>query len=119
MTGAGPRRARPRRPRAGGGFDLEAAMTRARMAQWEDNLRRFEGAARTETPDGFDDLEALDELDDLEDLENPDALRNMAERLGLPSPVGADGQIDPAALAALAERAQDMLQGGPAANRGG
>ncbi len=102
-----------------GGFDLEAAMTRARMAQWEDNLRRFEGAARTGAPDGFDDLEALDELDDLEDLENPDALRNMAERLGLPSPVGADGQIDPAALAALAERAQDMLQGGPAANRGG
>ncbi len=102
-------------------FDERAAETRARMAHWEESLRRFEGAAgaggrnepdEQDEPDDLEDLAAFGELDD------PEALRDMAARLGLPSPIGADGQIDPAALAALAERAQDMLLGGPGAANG-
>ena len=105
-------------------FDERAAQTRARMAHWEESLRRFEGAAGGGADD-LDDLNDLNDGDDLEDLaafgelDDPEALRAMAARLGLPSPIGADGQIDPAALAALAERAQDMLLGGPAANGAG
>ncbi len=95
-------------------FDERAAQTRARMAHWEESLRRLEGA----TGRREDDFEDLDDLDDLDELADPAALRDMAARLGLPSPVGADGQIDPAALAALAERAQDMLLGGPGATNG-
>ena len=94
-------------------FDGTAAQTRARMAHWEENLRQLEGATGGgEDPHDLDDLESLD---DLEALQDPAALRAMAERLGLPSPVDADGHIDPDALAALAERAQDLLPGGPGA----
>ncbi len=99
-------------------FDERAAETRARMAHWEESLRRFEGAAgaggrnepdEQDEPDDLEDLAAFGELDD------PEALRDMATRLGLPSPVGADGNIDPAALEVFAARAEDILFGGPGA----
>ena len=96
-------------------FDERAAQTRARMAHWEESLRRLEGAAGS----GADDLEDLDDLDDLDELADPAALRDMAERLGLANPVGPDGQIDPDALAALAQRAEDLLRGGTGANGAG
>ena len=96
-------------------FDERAAQTRARMAHWEESLRRLEGAAGR----GADDLEDLDDLDDLDELADPAALRDMAERLGLANPVGPDGQIDPDALAALAQRAEDLLRGGTGANGAG
>ena len=38
--------------------------------------------------------------------------------LGLPSPIGADGRLDPDAVKALAERAGDLLLDGPAAANG-
>ncbi len=38
--------------------------------------------------------------------------------LGLPSPIGADGRLDPNAVTALAERAGDLLLDGPAAANG-
>ena len=99
-------------------FDERAAETRARMAHWEESLRRFEGAANARGGGGLDELDDLDELaalDGLKDLADPEALRDMAERLGLPDPVGADGRIDPGALEAIAQRVGEQLLGGPGA----
>ncbi len=96
-------------------FDADLTRSQVRLAFWEQSLRRFEGAAAADAggrdqPDG---LENLDERDDLEDLADPAALRDMAERPGLPSPIGADGQIDPDALEALAERVGTLALGSP------
>ena len=60
--------------------------------------------------------EALDDLEGLEDLADPQALSDMAERFGLPNPVGPDGRVDPAALEALSQQLGERLLGGPAAN---
>ncbi len=38
--------------------------------------------------------------------------------LGLPSPIGADGRLDPNAVKALAERAGNLLLDGPATASG-
>ncbi len=107
-------------------FDGQAAQTRARMAHWEESLRRMEGAAGAQGRAGHDepdDFNELEDLADLDDLADPAALRDMAERLGLPSPVGADGRVDPAALEALSRKLGERLLGGqgtgPAANGGG
>ncbi len=102
-------------------FDERAAETRARMAHWEESLRHLEGAAgagKRNEPDELDDPDDLEDLAAFGELDDPEALRDMAERFGLPNPVGADGHIDPAALAALAERAGELLLDGPAAANG-
>ncbi|MDH3475158.1 MAG: hypothetical protein OEM59_15875 [Rhodospirillales bacterium] len=98
-------------------FDAALARDHARMTFWEESLRHVEAAAKhSETGgdhgggDGLDvlgDLEDPDELDGLAGLDDPAdvaALAEMASRFGLPSPLDAAGNLDPAALEALVER---------------
>jgi hypothetical protein len=91
-------------------FDAAMARDHARMTFWEESLRRFEEAAagaEAEGGDALGDLDDLDGLDDPDGLEDPvdaAALADMAARLGLPSPLDAAGNLDPAALEALVER---------------